>query len=76
MNAMQRLFIWRNKKASKRKKSNLRKRLDYVMLLDRTIEGSNDFVRLYLTFGPYWYNCIKSPEPLWWVSKNARHYDI
>ena len=70
MNVMKRVLFWRYKKACERKKIDLRKRLDYVMLLDRTIEGSNDFVRLYLTFGPYWYNCIKSPEPLWWISKH------
>ena len=55
---------------NKTRKLVLRQRLNNVVMFDREIEGRAEFIKLYLQYGPYWYNCVKSEKPLWWVTNN------
>ena len=52
------------------KRLNMRKRLITILMFDREIEGRAEFIKLYLQYGPYWYNCVKSEKPLWWVTNS------
>ena len=56
------------KKFSKQaKRDGLRTRLNQVIMIDREVEGGLSQIAPYIKYGKYWYNCIKSPEGLWWI---------
>ena len=46
---------------------NLKTRLQRVIMLDREIEGGISQTYSFVKNGKYGYNCMKSPEPLWWI---------
>ena len=69
MNTLRRFLRRSFKNTNKARQLRLRRRLGYVMFLDRELEPSLDLVHLYAKYGAFWYNCIASEKPLWWVSK-------
>ena len=46
---------------------DLSTRLRRVIMWDREIEGGLSQLAPYVKHGKFFYNCIKSPEGLWWI---------
>ena len=72
MNTLRWFLSWSYKNANDRRelrRNALRNRLYNVWTIDNERERGHCFTTQYLKYGPFWYQCQVSPEPLCWVGR-------
>ena len=67
MNILRRFLHRSYKNTHATRTLDLSTRLRRVIMWDREIEGGLSQLAPYVKYGKYWYNCVKSPERLWWI---------
>lgn len=67
MNILKRFLKRSFKNTHAKRELDLRTRLRQVIMIDREVEGGLSQLGSYVKNGKFFYNCIKSPEGLWWI---------
>ena len=69
MNMLRSFLGWSYKNANDRRRLDLRQRALNIHMRDTELERGLCMLKEYVRYGDFWYNCLKSPEPFWYIGK-------
>lgn len=71
MNRLRWFLSWSYKNANDSRKLRLRRRMLNIHNIDTEMERGFCMLKMYTKYGKYWYNCVTSPERLWWIGEEG-----
>ncbi len=67
MNILRKFLIGSFKNTNRDKQIQLRRRLQFILWVDRDFDATWNKFRVLLKYGGFGYNCFFSEKPLWWT---------